>query len=150
MLIRLGLRPATSCNLSFSQPALRSFSSRTTLLYRRISSQAASRTAAIPLRRHPLLLTTVGTAAFAYPLLTSPTTRNDIGDAAPYSHGRDAKVPISKDGGRSLNPAAIRQISFGAVVGLGLGVVVSAFSRMLVLVFGLGVVVAQVSTFRIR
>lgn len=141
MLICLGLRPATSP--LFTQPAFRSFSSQTSLLYRSIPKHT-SRVSAIPLRRHPLLLTTVGTAAFAYPILFSPHTRNDVGEA-PYSHGRDAKVPLSKDGGRNLNPAAIRQISFGAIVGLGLGVVVSAFSRMLVLVFGLGIVVAQVS-----
>lgn len=61
-----------------------------------------------------------------------------------FSHGRDAKVPLSKDGGRTLNPAAIRQISFGSIVGLGLGVLVSAFSKMLVLVLGVGIVVSQV------
>lgn len=46
-----------------------------------------------------------------------------------------------------MNPQAIKQISFGSLVGLGLGVLVSAFSRMLVLVVGVGVVVGQVSVF---
>lgn len=42
-----------------------------------------------------------------------------------------------------MNPQAIKQISFGSLVGLGLGVLVSAFSRMLVLVVGVGVVLGQ-------
>ena len=53
---------------------------------------------------------------------------------------------MSKDGGRSLNPRAVRQISMGSLMGLGLGVVVSAFSKMLVLFAGLGLVVWQVRT----
>lgn len=55
---------------------------------------------------------------------------------------------MSKDGGRSINPRAIRQISMGSLMGLGLGVVVSAFSKMLVLVAGLGVVFWQLAARR--
>lgn len=74
----------------------------------------------------------------------SPASSADFSSSA-YSHGRDAKIPLSKDGGRSINPKAVRQISMGSLMGLGLGVVVSAFSKMLVLIAGLGIVVVQVS-----
>jgi hypothetical protein len=52
-------------------------------------------------------------------------------------------VPVVSDG--KLNPAAVKQISFGAIMGLGCGVLLSMLSRMLVLVLGIGIVVWQVS-----
>lgn len=50
-------------------------------------------------------------------------------------------MPVFKDG--SLNPAAVKQISLGGMLGLGAGVLLSMFSRMLVLVLGVGIVVWQ-------
>lgn len=44
-----------------------------------------------------------------------------------------------------LNPDAVKQISFGGILGLGLGVLFSMFSRMLVLLVGVGIVFWQVS-----
>jgi len=163
MLLRSALKPPASCStqflgLSFSRTSTRTFTtSPSSLLSRRLPHQfprshvqtRQTRTAALSPSRHPLLLTAT---ALSLPTiyLTTPATYNDSSPAAAdfsnsaYTHSRDAKVPITKDG-RSLNPAAIKQISFGSLVGLGLGVLVSAFSRMLVLVVGVGVVVAQVS-----
>ena len=60
-----------------------------------------------------------------------------------YSHSRDAKTPLTADGNR-LNPAAVKQISLGSILGLGAGVLLSAFSRSLTLLLGLGIVVWQV------
>ena len=63
--------------------------------------------------RNTLILT--GTATTAHLALHSrQTTYNDSSPASDfsssaYSHGKDAKVPLSKDGGRTLNPAAIRR-----------------------------------------
>ena len=139
--------------LQASRTSIRTFaSSPTSLLARRIPSQLPARatTAAIPLRRNPLLLTTFAvTSALTIPFLTAPTIHLDTSPVADfssgYSHGKDAKVPLSKDGGRSLNPAAVKQISMGTILGLGLGVLVSAFSKMLVLLVGVGIVVTQVS-----
>ncbi len=65
--------------------------------------------------------------------------------STPYTHSRDARTPLTKDG-RTLNPAAVKQISLGAILGLGAGVLLSAFSRMLTLIIGLGIVIWQVST----
>lgn len=59
------------------------------------------------------------------------------------SNGAKKNVPVLKGG--KLNPDAVKQISFGGMLGLGLGVLFSMLSRMLVLVLGIGVVVWQVS-----
>ena len=136
--------------------SIRSFSSSpSTLLSRRIPTQASkarSRYAAIPLRKNPLLFTTITASAFTVQHFMGRTTTyldsSPDFSTSPFSHGRDAKVPLSKDGGRSINPKAIRQISMGSILGLGLGVLVSAFSRMLVLLVGVGIVVSQVCTGR--
>lgn len=160
MLLRPALRApfptSPSSNIHSLGLTTRSFTtSPTSLVSHRLPHQSirpTQRTATIPLRRHPFLVTTTTLGAAA--LLLAPYSKahhdsSPIADfstsASTYSHGRDAKVPISKDGGRTLNPAAIKQISFGSIVGLGLGVLVSAFSKMLVLVVGVGVVVVQVS-----
>lgn len=63
--------------------------------------------------------------------------------SAPYTHSRDARTPLTKDG-RTLNPAAVKQISLGSILGLGAGVLLSAFSKSLTLMLGLGIVVWQV------
>ena len=60
-----------------------------------------------------------------------------------YTHSRDAKTPLTRDG-KSLNPAAVKQISLGSILGLGCGVLLSTFSRSLTLLIGLGIVVWQV------
>lgn len=155
MLLRPILR-STPCSphaigLSFSRTSQRTFATSSINFsplrsHARISRVAA---AAAPSRPHPLLLTTFVAGSVTALFASRPITYNDTSPASDfsssaYSHGKDAKVPLSKDGGRSLNPRAIRQISMGSLMGLGLGVVVSAFSKMLVLVAGLGVVFWQV------
>ena len=60
--------------------------------------------------------------------------------------GGKKDVPVFKDG--SLNPSAIKQISLGGMLGLAAGVVLSMFSRMLVLLLGVGIVLQQVSSLR--
>lgn len=69
------------------------------------------------------------------PYSTSPSSS--------YTHSRDAKPPLTTDG-RTLNPAAVKQISLGSILGLGAGILLSAFSRSLTLLLGLGIVVWQV------
>lgn len=60
-----------------------------------------------------------------------------------------SNVPIfntsSSNSTSTLNPAAIKQISLGSILGLCTGVAVSVFSRTLTLLLGVGVVVVQVS-----
>jgi uncharacterized membrane protein (Fun14 family) len=88
---------------------------------------------------------------FSLPFLTPSRsiTQYDISPGATsplppssYSYSRDAKTPLTKDG-RTLNPAAVRQISLGSILGLGAGLLLSAFSRTLTLLLGLGIVVWQ-------
>lgn len=91
------------------------------------------------------------------PFLTpSRTTFNDTFGTGPDisgfsssagSSGAKKNVPVMKGG--KLNPDAIKQISFGGILGLGLGVLFSMLSRMLVLLLGVGVVVWQVSCARV-
>jgi len=64
--------------------------------------------------------------------------------SSPYTHSRDAKTPLSKDG-KTLNPAAVKQISLGSILGLGAGLILSAFSTSLTLAIGLGIVAWQVA-----
>jgi len=93
----------------------------------------------------------LGATPFLHPrttarLDTSPSSPQAAEfSTSPYTHSRDARTPLTKDG-RSLNPAAVKQISLGAILGLGGGVLLSAFSRMLTLIIGLGIVIWQVST----
>lgn len=158
MLLRPVLR-STPCSphtigLSFSQTARRTFgTSHINPSPLRPQSHISRIATASPPRRHPLLLTTIVAGSFTTLYASSRVTYNDTSPASDfsssaYSHSKDAKVPLSKDGGRSINPRAIRQISMGSLMGLGLGVIVSAFSKMLVLVAGLGVVFWQVCTMR--
>lgn len=74
---------------------------------------------------------------------TSPAGQSAEFSSTSYSHSRDAKKPVLKEG--KLNPAAVKQISLGAILGLGAGLLLSAFSRSLTLLIGLGIVVSQVS-----
>ncbi|EXJ87586.1 hypothetical protein A1O3_04546 [Capronia epimyces CBS 606.96] len=78
---------------------------------------------------------------------TSPVSPQSSSQASPfsstsYTHSRDAKTPLTKDG-KTLNPAAVKQISLGAILGLGAGVLLSAFSRSLTLLIGVAIVVWQ-------
>ena len=79
-----------------------------------------------------------------------PATRLDASPQADFSssfsHAKDGKVPLTKDG-RTLNPAAVKQISMGSILGLGAGFLLSAFSRSLTLLLGVGIVVWQVRQF---
>jgi len=67
-------------------------------------------------------------------------------DASPVlsgdSYRRNARTPVVRGGG--LNPAAVRQISSGSIIGLCAGVLVSTFSKTLAILIGLGVVAVQV------
>jgi hypothetical protein len=92
----------------------------------------------------PLLVAFGLSLPFVHP---RPTTHFDLSPSADfsssaYTHSRDAKTPLTQNG--RLNPAAVRQISFGSLLGLGGGLLLSAFSRSLTLVLGLGIVVWQV------
>lgn len=107
-----------------------------------------------PRRPSPYLLTALGLTTFTTTLFLSNPIHARF-DASPFSLSSSSlsttsdkddqvRVPLTTDDGRALNPAAIKQISFGSVAGLAAGVVVSAFSRMLVLVIGLLIVASQV------
>ncbi|KIW76148.1 hypothetical protein Z517_10893 [Fonsecaea pedrosoi CBS 271.37] len=63
------------------------------------------------------------------------------------SNSRGPKVPLTKDG-KTINPAAVKQISLGSILGLAAGLVVSAFSTSLTLLIGLGIVVWQLAARR--
>jgi uncharacterized membrane protein (Fun14 family) len=111
-------------------------------------SLAIPRTLAAPLSRTSLrrpVLIAFGLTSAIVPLLPfGPAVRLDASPAAdfssaPYTHSRDAKTPLTRNG-RTLNPAAVKQISLGSILGLGLGLVVSAFSTSLTLLLGLGIV----------
>ena len=102
-----------------------------------------------PLRHRPLLLTSAA-LGFSIPLLAPhiPTLfdasfSSSSSSSPTYTHSRDAQTPLTKDS-RSLNPAAVKQISLGSILGLGAGVLVSAFSRTLTLLLGVGIVIVQV------
>ncbi|KAN0103492.1 hypothetical protein V8E51_011805 [Hyaloscypha variabilis] len=56
------------------------------------------------------------------------------------SYGKNARTPVVNG---NLNPAAVRQISSGSIIGLCAGLVVSTFSRSLTLILGLLVVGVQ-------
>src|ERR1700722_15292675 len=98
-------------------------------------------------RARPLIIA----FGFSLPFL-SPSrsiTKYDTSDATSpppspsYTYSRDAKTPLTKDG-RTLTPAAVKQISLGSILGLGAGVLLRAISRSLTLMLGLGIVVWQV------
>ncbi|KAI5855603.1 hypothetical protein GGS23DRAFT_601314 [Durotheca rogersii] len=91
--------------------------------------------------RLPLLIG-LGTASIACSLPIRPAPyRFDTRDVPrPLSrdyHGREARV-----GG--LDPETMRQLSGGCVTGFVSGLIVSTFSRMLVLLLGLSVILVQV------
>ncbi len=99
-------------------------------------------------RHQPILLTSAA-LGFSLPFLAGhlgPTRLDSpfsTSSAPGYTHSRDARTPLTKDS-RTLNPAAVKQISLGSLLGLGTGVLVSAFSRTLTLLLGVGIVVVQV------
>lgn len=105
-----------------------------------------------PLRHRPLLLTSAF-LGFSLPFLnpgffptlldTSPQSFSTT-SSSPYTHSRDARTPLTKEDSKSINPAAVKQISLGSILGLGAGVLVSTFSRTLTLLLGVGIVVVQV------
>ncbi|ETN40577.1 uncharacterized protein HMPREF1541_04854 [Cyphellophora europaea CBS 101466] len=147
------------------RPSLAS-TSPTVLLTRQLSSpvsKSTTRTLRVPsLFRHPARPLAVAFGLSLPFLAPSRPTLNDssLGPAqlpslsgqgessSPFSSsapdaatGGKKDVPVFKDG--SLNPAAVKQISLGGMLGLGAGVLLSMFSRMLVLVLGVGIVVWQ-------
>jgi len=65
---------------------------------------------------------------------TSPILLSD-------SYRRNAQTPIAQNS--RLNPAAVKQISSGSILGLCSGLLVSTFSRSLALLIGLLVVGVQ-------
>ena len=109
--------------------------------------QTLSRPTSFLTRTRPLLIA----FGLSIPLFSPrPATTLDASPASsasfsssPYTHARDARTPLTKDG-RTLNPAAVKQISLGSILGLGAGLLLSAFSRSLTLLLGLGIVVWQV------
>ncbi|KIV91518.1 hypothetical protein PV10_06050 [Exophiala mesophila] len=155
MLLRPLLRPTSLPSLTLSSrtyalsssPISASFSVAT-----RRSSQRNPTTTSLQWSRRPLLFAiglSAGAAPFVVgrPLARLDTSPSSPADAAPfssssYTHSRDAKTPLTKDG-KTLNPAAVKQISLGAILGLGAGLVLSAFSTSLTLLLGLGIVIWQ-------
>ena len=109
--------------------------------------QTLSRPTPFLTRTRPLLIA----FGLSIPLFSPrPVTTLDASPASsasfsssPYTNSRDARTPLTKDG-RTLNPAAVKQISLGSILGLGAGLLLSAFSRSLTLLLGLGIVVWQV------
>ena len=123
MLLRTAIRPAIALPLSrgiLSRPALIAFGLSISVPF---------------LQPRPVVR--LDTSPYSPPSDSAPFS------SSPYSHSRDAKTPLTKDG-RTLNPAAVKQISLGAILGLGAGVLVSAFSTSLTLLIGLGIVLSQV------
>ena len=126
------------------------------LLLRSLHPLRASpfRSAAAVFRSRPLAVAFGLSLPFVHPgktvlLDTSPVTPSSPSGTASFSssspgNGRK-NVPFFKDG--KLNPPAVKQISAGAMLGLGAGLLLSMLSRVLVLVVGVGVVVWQVSRF---
>jgi hypothetical protein len=87
--------------------------------------------------------------AHSRPVTRYDTSPYSTSPSSSYTHSRDAKTPLTKDG-RTLNPAAVKQISLGSILGLGTGFLLSAFSRSLTLLLGLGIVAWQVRTRSLR
>lgn len=163
MLLRPLLRPTSLPSLTLTSRTYSLSSSSLTSSFSTAARRSTQRhpttatTATLPWSRRPLLFA-IGLSAGAAPFVVGrPLTRLDTSplpspsapsDAAsfsttPYTHSRDAKTPLTKDG-KKLNPAAVKQISLGAILGLGAGVVLSAFSTSLTLLIGLGIVIWQV------
>ncbi|KAF7514327.1 hypothetical protein GJ744_000097 [Endocarpon pusillum] len=97
------------------------------------------------IRTYPLLFTSAA-LGFSLPFF-APRSSALLDTAfstssAPYTNSRDTKTPFAKDS-KSLNPAVVKQISLGSILGLGAGVLVSAFSRTLTLLLGVGIVIVQ-------
>lgn len=96
-------------------------------------------------RARPLLIAFGFSLPFLTPWGRSAITKydNSTSPAPSYTHSGDANTPLTTDG-RTLNPAAVKQISLGSILGLGAGLLLSAFSRSLTLLLGLGIVAWQV------
>lgn len=121
-----------------------------------IYKSAASFSSRTALKRPVLVAFGLTTASYPFLSPSSSIIRYDTSPAADfstsqspsYSHSRDAKTPLTKtnpDGSKTLNPAAIKQISLGSILGLGAGLILSAFSTSLTFLIGLGIVVWQVA-----
>ncbi|RMZ83684.1 hypothetical protein DV738_g1038, partial [Chaetothyriales sp. CBS 135597] len=111
-------------------------------------SHAAFRACSSPLltRTRPALIAFGLSIPFLQP---RPVTRFDASPAASdfstsaggYLSPKDVKTPLTRNG--ALNPAAVKQISFGSILGLGAGLLLSAFSRSLTLLLGVSIVFWQ-------
>ncbi|OAP61332.1 hypothetical protein AYL99_03533 [Fonsecaea erecta] len=129
-----------------------------------LSFPSALRSISAPLARpafkRPVLVAfgLTATLPFVYPssvirLDSSPYSPPPAGAAefssssSSSSNPRGAKTPLTKDG-KTINPAAVKQISLGSILGLAAGVLLSAFSTSLTLLLGLGIVVWQLAARR--
>lgn len=124
-------------SLSFTSTLRTTSTSRTRSLLQRPVLVAFGLSASIPFLQ-PLPIVRLDSSPYSPP----PAVQSAEFSSTPYSHSRDAKTPLTKDG-KALNPAAVRQISLGAILGLGAGVLLSAFSRSLTLLIGIGIVAWQ-------
>ncbi|RMZ88604.1 hypothetical protein DV736_g4160, partial [Chaetothyriales sp. CBS 134916] len=85
-------------------------------------ARAAFRTCSSPLltRTRPVLVAFGLSIPFLQP---RPVTRFDVSPidevSSEYLYSKAAKTPLTQDG--TLNPAAVKQISFGSLLGLGAG-----------------------------
>ena len=139
------------------RPSLLSSSSTSALLITRPLT-TSTRAAALPspsllFRRTARPLTVALGVALPFVAASRPTLNDSspaLGEAGFSSSAPDLggkkDVPVFKNG--NLNPAAVKQISLGGMLGLGAGVLLSMLSRVLVLAVGVGIVVWQVSDFR--
>lgn len=114
----------------------------------------------LPLLNRPLLTTGLGLGLGlslplalhhpSSPFRLSPTTIHcqfDQPHSSPIATDQTWSVPSNslrniKYG--NISPKTARQVSFGSVLGLGLGITLRIFSKALVLAVGLGVIAVQV------
>ena len=101
----------------------------------------------LPFTRPLLVAFGLSIPFFSQPRTTHRFDTSPSYSTSPPAYTPHAKTPLTKDGS-TLNPAAVKQISLGSILGLGCGVLLSAFSRSLTLLLGVGIVVWQVSTAR--
>ncbi|EXJ83709.1 hypothetical protein A1O1_07333 [Capronia coronata CBS 617.96] len=149
MFLRSAIRPSLfshsplskSISTSIPQARIRAQARPQSALLKRPILVAFGLSLSIPFLQ-PRPITRLDTSPYSPQPSSSQAAPFSSSSSASYTHSRDAKTPLTKDG-KTLNPAAVKQISLGAILGLGAGVLLSAFSRSLTLVLGLGIVVWQ-------
>ncbi|KAL2426596.1 hypothetical protein ABEF95_010422 [Exophiala dermatitidis] len=140
MLLRSALRPSLFSPIS--QATAKSIPIRSRSILHRPVLVAFGLSLSIPFLQPSGQITRLDSSPYAPQSSPLSQTAAFSSTSTNYTHSRDAKTPLTKDS-KTLNPAAVKQISLGAILGLGAGVLVSAFSRSLTLLIGLGIVIWQ-------